>query len=132
MEKEVRFFGFSFSLLHFGLLCFGWTFFLCFIWPLFVGSYFFVSVFVCAFSVVFAGIVTSRLVLGLIVLLLINRKIVLFYQNFMLLLSGFLGTWVFSWFVKMGTFIFLDHLIINTFTVFMYYRILMATSGDYD
>jgi hypothetical protein len=130
MKKEIYFLGFRFSLIHFLLLCLGWTFFLGFIWPFIIGSYFFVSVFVCAFSLLFAGIVNSKLLIGLLILFHINKSIVAFYQNFMLVLSGFLGTWIFSWFVKMSTFVFVDHLIINTFTVFMYYRLLVSMEKD--
>jgi len=125
-ESEIYFFGYGFRKIRFLLLCVCWTLFICFIWPLIIGSYFFVTVIVCGLSLVFAGIVNSRLLIGLFVLLLISRKIVVFYQNFMLVLSAFLGTLAFSWFVKMSTFVFLDQLVINMITVFMYYKLLIA------
>jgi hypothetical protein len=130
MKEEIYFLGFKFTFLQFLLLFLGWSFFLCFIWPVIIGSYFFVSVFVCAFSVVFASLVNNKLILGLLVLFLINKKIVIYYQNFMLFLSAFLGTWVFSWFVPMSRFVFLDHLLINTFSVFLYYTFAVKTGNS--
>src|SRR5688572_4901970 len=99
MNEEVYFLRFRFTFLQFLLLFFGWNFFICFIWPLMIGSYFGVTIFVCAFSLIFSIAVNNRLALLLLVLFQINKNIVIFYQKAMLYISAYLGTCVFSWFV---------------------------------
>lgn len=124
MEQEeiIYFLRFKFTFLQFLLLFFSWNFFICFIWPLMIDSYFGVTIFVCAFSLVFAMAVNNRFVLFLFVLFHINKNIVIFYQKAMLYLSAYLGTCVFSWFMPpMSIYVFLEHLFINTLTVFLYF-----------
>lgn len=130
MNKEVYFFGFKFRLIYFLLLGFGWTFFLIFVWPVIIGCHFFIPVVVPILSLTFAGIVNSKIIFGLLVLFHINKKIVVVYQNIMLVLGSLLCTWIYSWFVKMDIFVFLDHLIINTFTVFLYYTLVKAVESQ--
>jgi hypothetical protein len=128
MNEEIYFLGIKFNFIQFLLLLIGWTFFLCFIWPIMIGSYFFVSVFVCVFSLVFAIAVNNKLALLLLVLFQINKNIVIFYQKAMLFISAYLGTCVFSWFMpSMSIYVFLEHLFINTLTIFLYYT--MAIKG---
>lgn len=96
-----------------------------------IDSYFFVSIFVCAFSLVFAIAVNNKLVLLLLVLFQINKKIVVFYQKAMLYISAYLGTCVFSWFMPpMSIYVFLEHLFINTLTVFLYYEVAIRVAKD--
>ncbi len=129
-DKEVWFLGFRFTLLQFLGICLGWTFFIAFIWPMIIGSYWFVSVFVCFAALLFAGIVNSKLLLGLVALFFVSKRALLIYQYFMLVASALLATWVFSWFVRLNTFKFIDHLIINAFTVYMYYRALVSMDTE--
>lgn len=131
MEEEIYFLGFKFTFLQFLLLFFGWNFFIGFIWPLMIGSYFGVTIFVCAFSLVFAIAVNNKLTLLLLLLFQINKSIVIFYQKAMLYISAYLGTCVFSWFVPpMSIYVFLEHLFINTLTVFLYYTFAIRTTNN--
>lgn len=131
MNEEIYFLRFRFTFLQFLLLFFGWNFFICFIWPLMIGSYFGVTIFVCAFSLVFSIAVNNRLALLLLVLFQINKNIVIFYQKAMLYISAYLGTCVFSWFVPpMSIYVFLEHLFINTLTIFLYYTMAIRGSNN--
>jgi hypothetical protein len=131
MNEEIYFLGIKFNFIQFLLLLIGWTFFLCFIWPIMIGSYFFVSVFVCVFSLVFAIAVNNKLALLLLVLFQINKNIVIFYQKAMLFISAYLGTCVFSWFMPpMSIYVFLEHLFMNTLTVYLYYSCMVLTQKE--
>ncbi|MFH6987079.1 hypothetical protein ACHRVW_04980 [Flavobacterium collinsii] len=132
-EQEIIYFlRFRFTFLQFLALFFGWNFFICFIWPVMIDSYFGVTIFVCAFSLVFAIAVNNSLALLLLVLFHINKSIVIFYQRVMLFISAYLGTCVFSWFMPpMSIYVFLEHLFINTLTIFLYYTMAMkGTNND--
>ncbi|MES2484586.1 MAG: hypothetical protein V4581_01365 [Bacteroidota bacterium] len=48
----------------------------------------------------------------------------------MLVLCTLLCTWIFSWFVPMDGFIFADHFVVNTFSVFLYYKLVMSGNTD--
>jgi hypothetical protein len=62
--KEIIYFlRFRFTFLQFWALFFGWNFFICFVWPVLIDSYFGVTIFVCAFSLVFAIAVNNTLAL---------------------------------------------------------------------
>jgi hypothetical protein len=131
MKEEICFLGFRFNSIQFFIFLLGWTFFLCFIWPLTIGSYFGISVFVCVFSVAIVAYINSKMILLLFVLFQINKKIVIYFQYFVLVLCSFLGTLVFSFFEHFGIYIFLCHLFINTFTVYLYYKfIILAQKND--
>lgn len=130
MNREVVFFGFRFSFLKYVAICVGWTFFIAFIWPMIIGSYWFVSVFVCFGALLVTAIVTNRLLLGLLLLFFVSKKAVVAYQYIMLFLSTLAATWFFSLFVRMNDFKFIDHLIVNLFTVYMYYRALIESDKD--
>jgi hypothetical protein len=130
MKEEIYFLGFKFSFIQFLAFFLGWTFFLCFIWPLTIGSHFFVSVFVCVFSVAFAAFINIKIIILLLVLFHVNKKIVLYFQYFMLFFCSFLGTLIFSFFENFGIYVFLCHLSINTFTVYLYYRLVILTQKE--
>ncbi|KOS06196.1 hypothetical protein AM493_09255 [Flavobacterium akiainvivens] len=130
MNREVTFFGYRFSLLQYLGICLVWTFFIAFIWPMIIGSYWFVSVFACAGAVLLTAVVTGKLILGLLALFLVNKKAVVVYQYVMLLLSTLLVTWVMGLFVDMADFKFIDHLMVNAVTVYLYYRLVLETELD--
>ena len=131
MKEEIYFLGFRFNFIQFFIFLLGWTFFLCFIWPITIGSYFGISVFVCIFSVAIATYINSKMILLLIVLFQINKKIVIYFQYFILVLCSFLGTLVFSFFEYFGIYVFFCHLFINTFTVYLYYKfMILAQKND--
>jgi len=133
MKEEIHFLRFRFTFLQFLLLFLGWNFFICFIWPVMIGSYFGVTIFVCAFSLIFAIVINNKLALLLLVLFQINKNIVIFYQKAMLYISAYFGTCVFSWFVPpMSIYVFLEHLFINTLTIFLYYTMaIRGSNNDY-
>ncbi|PXY43960.1 hypothetical protein [Flavobacterium hydrophilum] len=132
MGEDIYFLRFRFTFLQFLALFFGWNFFICFIWPMMIESYFGVTIFVCAFSLVFAIAVNNVLALLLLVVFQINKKIVIFYQKAMLFITSYFGTCVFSWFMPpMSIYVFLEHLFINALTLFLYYTFIMkATNRD--
>ncbi|CAA9202380.1 hypothetical protein FLA105534_04046 [Flavobacterium bizetiae] len=133
MEENIYFLRFKFTFLQFIALFFGWNFFICFIWPLMIESYFGVTIFVCAFSLVFAMALNNKLILWLFLLFHINKKIVIIYQKTMLYLSAYFGTCVFSWFMPpMSIYVFLEHLFINTLTVFLYFTFVMKATNRED
>lgn len=133
MEENIYFLRFKFTFLQFLALFFGWNFFICFIWPLMIGSYFGVTIFVCAFSLVFVMALNNKLILWLFLLFHINKKIVIIYQKAMLYLSAYFGTCVFSWFMPpMSIYVFLEHLFINTLTVFLYFTFVMKATNRED
>jgi hypothetical protein len=133
MEENIYFLRFKFTFLQFLALFFGWNFFICFIWPLMIESYFGVTIFVCAFSLVFAMALNNKLILWLLLLFHINKKIVIIYQKTMLYLSAYFGTCVFSWFMPpMSIYVFLEHLFINTLTVFLYFTFIMKATNRED
>lgn len=133
MEENIYFLRFKFTFLQFLALFFGWNFFICFIWPLMIESYFGVTIFVCAFSLVFAMALNNKLILWLFLLFHINKKIVIIYQKTMLYLSAYFGTCVFSWFMPpMSIYVFLEHLFINTLTVFLYFTFVMKATNRED
>ncbi|KQO33358.1 hypothetical protein ASF10_18530 [Flavobacterium sp. Leaf82] len=133
MEENIYFLRFKFTFLQFLALFFGWNFFICFIWPLMIESYFGVTIFVCAFSLVFAMALNNKLILWLFLLFHINKKIVIFYQKTMLYLSAYFGTCVFSWFMPpMSIYVFLEHLFINALTVFLYFTFVMKATNRED
>ncbi|OMQ09742.1 hypothetical protein BXU01_15260 [[Flexibacter] sp. ATCC 35103] len=133
MEENIYFLRFKFTFLQFLALFFGWNFFICFIWPLMIESYFGVTIFVCAFSLLFAMALNNKLILWLFLLFHINKKIVIIYQKTMLYLSAYFGTCVFSWFMPpMSIYVFLEHLFINTLTVFLYFTFVMKATNRED
>ena len=133
MEENIYFLRFKFTFLQFLALFFGWNFFICFIWPLMIESYFGVTIFVCAFSLVFAMALNNKLILWLFLLFHINKKIVIIYQKTMLYLSAYFGTCVFSWFMPpMSIYVFLEHLFINTLTFFLYFTFVMKATNRED
>ncbi|WP_173972575.1 hypothetical protein [Flavobacterium bizetiae] len=98
-----------------------------------IESYFGVTIFVCAFSLVFAMALNNKLILWLFLLFHINKKIVIIYQKTMLYLSAYFGTCVFSWFMPpMSIYVFLEHLFINTLTVFLYFTFVMKATNRED
>ncbi len=122
MEKQITFFRFKFTDLQFIVFFFCWMFFLGFIWPLIIGSYFFMSIFVCGFSVIFAGLFNRLVALVILALAFINGSLVRFYQKFMLVVIAIFATLIYSIWIPMNFWIYMAHLTINIFSIFLMYR----------
>ncbi|SNR50558.1 hypothetical protein SAMN04487979_108181 [Flavobacterium sp. ov086] len=122
MEKQVSFFGFKFTNLQFIIFFFCWMFFLGFVWPLIIGSYLFMSIFVCGFSVIFAGIFNRLVALVILALAFINGSLVRFYQKFMLVVIAIFATLIYNIWIPMNFWIYMAHLTINIFSIFLMYR----------
>ncbi len=122
MEKQISFFGFNFTNLQFTLFFFGWMIFLGFGWPLIIGSYLFMSIFVCGFSVIFAGLFNRLVALVILALAFINGSLVRFYQKFMLVVIAIFATLIYSIWIPMNFWIYMAHLAINIFSIFLMYR----------
>lgn len=123
MQKDVSFFGMKFTQLQFILFFFGWMFFLAFIWPFIIGSYLGMSVFVCGFSVLFVGLLNRLFGLLLLVFYFINKSLIRYYQNSMMVLTSILATFIYSLFVPMNFYTYIAHLLVNTFTIFLIYEV---------
>ncbi|TPG39980.1 hypothetical protein [Flavobacterium pectinovorum] len=121
MEKQVSFFGFKFTNLKFIIFFFCWMFFLGFVWPLIIGSYLFMSIFVCGFSVIFAGLFNRLMGLLILALLFIHESLIRIYQNFMLVLTAIFATLIYSIWIPMNFWIYMAHLVINIFSIFLMY-----------
>lgn len=115
MDKEITFLGFKFTALQFTLFFFGWMIFLGFIWPLIIGSYLFMSIFVCGFSVIFVDLF-NRLLVGIFS---VEESRVRVYQNFMLVVTAVFATLIYTIWIPMNFFIYTAHLAINVFSVFL-------------
>lgn len=121
MNKEVSFFGVKFTNLQFIIFFFCWMFFLGFVWPLIIGSYLFMSIFVCGFSVIFAGLFNRLMGLLILALLFINESLIRIYQNFMLFVTAIFATLIYSIWIPMNFWIYMAHLAINVFSIFLMY-----------
>ena len=119
MQKDVSFFGMKFTQLQFILFFFGWMFFLAFIWPFIIGSYLGMSVLICGISILFVGLLNRLFGLPLLVFYFVNKSLIRYYQNFMMVLTSLLATWIYSFFVPMNFYTYMAHLLVNTFTVFL-------------
>ncbi|KUJ63626.1 hypothetical protein AR687_00115 [Flavobacteriaceae bacterium CRH] len=114
MDKEVTFLGFKFTALKFTLFFFGWMIFLGFVWPLIIGSYLFMSIFVCGFSVIFVDLFNRMLVL-----FSVDESRIRVYQNFMLVITAIVATLIYTIWIPMNFYIYTAHLAINIFSVFL-------------
>ncbi len=123
MQKDVSFFGMKFTQLQFILFFFGWMFFLAFIWPFIIGSYLGMSVLVCGFSILFVGLLNRLFGLLLLLFYFLNHSLIRYYQNFMMVLTSILATWIYSFFVPMNFYTYMAHLLVNTFSIFLIYEV---------
>lgn len=121
MEKQISFFGFKFTNLQFILFFFGWMAFLGFGWPLLIGSYLFMSIFVCGFSVIFVGLFNRLIALLILALSFISESLIRVYQNFMLVITAIFATLIYSIWIPMNFWIYMAHLAINIFSIFLMY-----------
>ncbi len=96
-----------------------------FIFPFIMGSYFFVSCFISGISILVTGLLNNNL-LAMLIYFLIGRKnikIVMYIQYVLLFIMNLIGTYFYSFWVKMSYFAFLDHLIINFLSSYFLYNI---------
>lgn len=123
MNREVSFFGFTFTVLTFLLLAFAWTISLLFVWPYFTYVHALIYFFYTIVALIFAGVVNRYLIVVILIAFCINRNLVVWFQNFMLVLSGFLAAFIYYLFADMGFLKFIGHFLIMTFSVFVYYTL---------
>lgn len=129
MQKDVSFFGMKFTQLQFILFFLGWMFFLAFIWPFIIGSYLGMSVLICGLSILFVGLLNRLFGLLLLVFYFVNKSLIRYYQNFMMVLTSLVATWIYSFFVPMNFCTYMAHLLVNTFTIFLIHNFFF-TKGD--
>lgn len=126
MNKEVLFFGFRFTILTFLLLAFAWTISLFSVWPYFMKittgwTYVLYSV----VALVFAGFVNRKILLLLVAIFFLSKSVVVWFQNFMLVFSAFLATFLYRLFVYKSFWMTVVHFLIITFSVFVYYTLMI-------
>ncbi len=125
MNREITFFGFSFTVLTFLLLAFAWTISLLFVWPYFTYVSGLVYLFYTVVALIFASVVNRYLLLLILIIFCINKSLVVWFQNFMLAISGFLAASVFWLFVHLSFWEFVIRLLIIMFSVFVYYTLVI-------
>lgn len=119
MEKQVSFLGFKFTNLQFILFFFGWMVFLGFGWPLIIGSPIFFSILVCGIVLIVVGIFNRLVGLLLLLLFVLNESLLRIYQNFMFVIGTIFITWLYSLLTPMNFYVYVAHLAINIFSVFL-------------
>lgn len=119
MNKEVTFFGFKFTQWQFFFFFIGWMLFLGFVWPLIIGSPLFMSILLCGLVLILVGLFNLLIGLLLLVLFVINKSLLRIYQNFMFVIGTVFATWIYSLLVPMNFYIYIAHLAINIFSVFL-------------
>lgn len=126
MNKEISFFGFTFTILTFCLLALAWTISLFSIWPYFMEvSSGWVYIFYSVAALVFAAFVNRKILFLLMLIFYFSKTLIVWFQNFMLMLSGFLATLIYLFFVPMSFWKFTAHFLIITFSVYVYYTLLI-------
>lgn len=123
MNREITFFGFTYTILTFLLLAFAWTISLLFVWPYFTYVHPLIYFFYTISALIFAGVVNRYLILLILLVFLVNKNVIIWFQNFMLVLSGFLAAFIYFLFADMGFWKFIGHFFIMTFSVFVYYTL---------
>lgn len=125
MNREVFFFGCRFSLLRFGLLTLVWTLSILFLWPAALDTPAVVFIGYTVVALLCAGVVNRILLLPILLVFIIHKKSVVYFQNTMLLIVSLVSAWVYSWFRAMDVWLFIDHFLIILFSVFLYYTLLV-------
>lgn len=126
MNKEISFFGFTFTILTFCLLALAWTISLFSVWPYFMKvSTGWVYIFYSVIALLLAGFVNRKILLLLLLIFYFSKTAIVWFQNLMLVLSGFLATLVYFFFVPMSFWKFSAHCLIITFSVYVYYTLLI-------
>ncbi|WP_333876385.1 hypothetical protein [Flavobacterium sp.] len=125
MNNVVFFFGCQFTVLRFSMLTLAWTLSILFLWPALLDTMVGVFIGYTVAALLFAGVVNRVLLLIILLVFMVHKKSVVYFQNTMLLTVGLLSTWVYSWFRAMDLWLFLDHFLIITFSVFLYHAFLV-------
>lgn len=125
MNREITFFGFSFTVLTFLLLAFAWTINVIFVLPYFTSVSSLVYFFYTVAALIFAGVVNRYLLLLILIIFCINKSLVVWFQNFMLAFSGFLAALIYWMFVHFSFWEFVIRLLIIMFSVFVYYTLVI-------
>lgn len=125
MNKEITFFGFTFTILTFCLMAFAWTILLFGVLPYFLHTNGWVYIFYTIGALILAGFVNRKLLLLLVIVFYLKKEIVTFFQNFMLVFSGFLATFIYRLFVYKSFWMTAAHFLIITFSVYIYYTLLI-------
>ena len=128
MNREVLFFGFRFTVLNFLLLAVAWTISILFVWPYFTYVSGLVYLFYTVVALLFAGVVNRYLLLLILIIFCINKTLVVWFQNFMLILSGFLAAIIYWLFAHFSFWEFLVHFLIITFSIFVYYTLVIKVA----
>lgn len=123
MNREITFFGYTFTILSFLLLAFAWTMSIIFICPYFTYISPLIYFFYMIIALIFAGVVNRYLIILILIVFCINKTLVVWFQNFMLVLSSFLAALIYSLFAHLGFLEFIVHFWIMTFSVFVYYTL---------
>jgi Zn-dependent protease with chaperone function len=125
MNKKMTFFGLDFTILTFVLLALAWTICLFAVFPYFLNSDGWIYIFYTVGALFLAGFVNRKILFLLVAVFFINKTVVAWFQNFMLVLSGFLATFIYRLFVYKSFWMTVVHFLIITFSVFVYYTLLI-------
>ncbi len=125
MNREISFFGFSFTVLTFTLLALAWTICLFGILPYFLNTNGWVYFGYSIVALIFSGVVNRYLIFIILIAFCISKSIVVWFQNFMLIFSGFLTTFIYRLFVYKSFWMTITHFLIITFSVFVYYTLVI-------
>lgn len=125
MNRQVMFFGYPFTVMTFLLLAFAWTICLFGVLPYFLHSHGLVYLFYTVAALIFAGVVNRYLIVLILIAFCIHKSIVVWYQNFMLVFSGFLATFIYRLFVYQSFWMTILHFFIITFSVLVYYTLVI-------
>ena len=95
------------------------------IFPILIGSYLFVSCFISGISLLVTGLLNNNLFTILLYYLIgrKNNKRVIYIQYVLMFIMNLIGTYIYSFWIKMSFFAFLDHLIINFLSSYFLYNI---------
>lgn len=133
MNKEITFLGFTFTMLTFLLLALAWTICLFGVLPYFLHTNGWVYIFYTVGALILAGFVNRKLLLLLVVVFYLSKSVVVWFQNFMLVFSGFLATFIYRLFYYESFWMTITHFLIITFSVFVYYTLsikVIRITGD--
>lgn len=125
MNREVRFFGIHFTVLTFLLLVLAWTICLFGVLPYFLSTNGWVYIFYTVGALILAGFVNRKVLFLLVAIFFISKSVVVWFQNFMLVFSAFLATFIYRLFVYKSFSMTIVHFLIIMFSVFVYYTLII-------
>lgn len=125
MNREITFLGYSFTVLTFLLLAFAWTVGLFGVCPYFFNTNGWLYIFYTVGALVFAGVVNRYFIFLILIVFCLNKNIIVWFQNSMLVLSGFLVTFIYRLYVYKSFWMTITHFLIITFSIFIYYTLVI-------